>query len=148
MRINLKALEETSMLDNIKEFWIICRFLPSFNFFSGFWVFPFLCYSFKYHFDAGFSVFFLLISRIYHIFVGIYLPDAILLCLFLYRTGNCCFLSRPIYSILEYFYFDVFKFYNFPVSRNYFYCLSNFSLLFQECSIVNTLVGHLVSLTT
>ena len=80
---------------------------------------------FKYQFDAGFSVFFLLISRIYHVFVGIkILSDAILLCLFLYRTGNCCFLSRPIYSILEYYYFDVVKFYNFPVFRNYFYCLS------------------------
>ena len=29
--------------------------------------------------------------------------------------------------ILEYYYFDV-KFHDFPVSRNYFYCLSNFSL--------------------
>ena len=104
---------------------------------------------FKYQFDAGFSVFFLLISRIFHVFVKIkFLSDAILLCLFLYRTGNCCFLSRPIYSILEYYYFDVVKFYNFPVFRNYFYCLSNFSLLFHECSIVSTLVGHLVSLTT
>ena len=45
-------------------------------------------------------------------------------------------------------YFDVVKFYNFPVFRNYFYCLSNFSLLFQEFSIVNTLVDHLASLTT
>ena len=61
--------------------------------------------------------------------------------------GATCPDPRPIYSILEYYYFDV-KFYNFPVFRNYFYCLSNFSLLFQECSIVNTLVGHLVSLTT
>ena len=43
-------------------------------------------------------MFFLLISRIYHVFVGIYLSDAILLCLFLYRTGNCCFLLHPIYS--------------------------------------------------
>ena len=56
--------------------------------------------------------------------------------------------SQGTFSSLEYYYFDVVKFYNFPVSRNYFYCLSNFSLLFQECSIVNTLVGHLVSLTT
>ena len=70
----------------------------------GFYLFMLL---FKYQFDAGFSVFFLLISRIYHVFVGIkLLSDTILLCLFLYRTGNCCFLSRPIYSILEYYYFD------------------------------------------
>ena len=105
---------------------------------------------FKYQFNAGFSVFFLVnfanLSRIRRDFI--LLSDAILLCLFLYRTGNCCFLSRPIYSILENYYFDVVKFYNFPVFRNYFYCLSKFSLLFQECSIVNTLVGHLVSLTT
>ena len=43
IRINLKALEETWMLDN-KEFWKILRFLPSFYLFSGFWVFTFLCY--------------------------------------------------------------------------------------------------------
>ena len=39
--------------------------------------------------DAGFQCFPLLISRIYLVFVGIYLSDAILPCLFLYRTGNC-----------------------------------------------------------
>ena len=104
---------------------------------------------FKYQLDAGFfSVFLVNFANLSRIRRDFYLSDAILLCLFLYRTGNCCFLSRPIYSILEYYYFDVVKFYNFPVFRNYFYCLSNFSLLFQECSIVNTLVGHLLSLTT
>ena len=112
IRMNLKALEETSMLDNIKnfgKFFVSCRVSIFFGL-LGFYLFMLL---FKYQFDAGFSVFFLLISRIYNVFVGIkFLSDAILLCLFLYRTGNCCFLSRPIYYILEYYYFDVVKFYN------------------------------------
>ena len=71
IRINFESPRRNFDVGYHKEFWIILCFLPSFYLFSGFWVFPFLCYSFKYHFDAGFSVLFLLISRIYHVFVRI-----------------------------------------------------------------------------
>ena len=36
------------------------------------------------------------------------------------------------------FLIDISKFYYLPTFRNDFFCLSNFSLLFQECSVVNT----------
>ena len=88
-------------------------------------------------FDAGFSVFTLLISRIY---------SRILRNLPVGRH-----IKELLSSITSVFMIDIsmsFKFYYLPTFRNDFFCLSNFSLLFQECSVVNTLVGHLESRTT
>ena len=55
-RINLKALEETLMSENKENILrILCEFLFSIVLLR----FPFQCYSFKYHFNAGFNSVFL-----------------------------------------------------------------------------------------
>ena len=59
-RINLKALEETSMVGEQRN---ILRILCEFLFSVGLLGFPFQCYSFKYHFNAGLTVFSFVISR-------------------------------------------------------------------------------------
>ena len=106
-----------------KEFYLILRFCSSFCLFRAFG-FPCLCYSFQVSFDADFSVFSWLISRFYH-WIQRNLPVG--------RHFGYCFHSRPCFLI------DISSR---TIYRNFkmlFSCLSNFLLLFQECSVVNTL---------
>ena len=106
-----------------KEFYLILRFCSSFCLFRAFG-FPWLCYSFQVSFDADFSVFSWLISRFYH-WIRRNLPVG--------RHFGYCFHSRPCFLI------DISSR---TIYRNFemlFSCLSNFLLLFQECSVVNTL---------
>ena len=56
IRINLKALEETSIYWRTNECYLILRFFSSFCLHRAFG-FPLLCYLFQVSFDAGFSAF-------------------------------------------------------------------------------------------
>ena len=64
-RINLKALEETSMFFGEQRILINSSFLFEFLPLSGFWI-PLFMLSFQVSFDAGFSAFSWLISRFYY----------------------------------------------------------------------------------
>ena len=122
-RINLKALEETSMFfGRTKNFNKILRFFSSFCLYRAFG-FPCLCYSFQVSFDAGFSAFLWLISRFYY-WIRRNLPVG--------RHIGYCFHLRPG------FFIDISSL---TIYRNFemFSCLSIFFFLFQECSVVNTL---------
>ena len=85
-------------------------------------------------FHADFSVFTVLISRIYSRILWNFLADAIL------ETGM-------LSSIKSSFMIDIAKCYDLPIFRNDLSVFLIFSL-FQECSVVNTLVGHSESRTT
>ena len=80
-RINLKALEETSMVGEQSN---ILRILCEFLFSIGLLGFPFQCYSFKYPFNNGLTVFSFVISRFFIVYSSEHEEsgDAILPCLF------------------------------------------------------------------
>ena len=72
-------------------------------------------------------LFFVNFAKLSHIRRNLLVGLNFTLSIFLIEQVIVVFFHVRYILILEYYYFDFVKFYDFPVSRNYF-CLSNFSL--------------------